>query len=213
MAAGLKASFWLFVDPFVYLLQCLFTPSPSFSTRLLVQRWDRIKLMRAIKLPNENLHMYRNSSECSFTARVCLVFFIFWFVAFAHFSPRTFSMPLSSALGLICRFEVIDASCRPYCWELPVDVSASSSPPLPLGFVTLTTGRGSAGAECWALSLTVIINNLEPQKWAMRLLDTLSCLKRLDALSVSVSVSSSYPLVCLSKSSAYALSSASIYHN
>lgn len=74
-----------------------------------------------------------------------------------------------------------------------------SPPSLPLGFVTLTTGRGSAGAECRALSLTVIINNLEPQKWAMRLLDTLSGLKRSDAISVA----SIHPLVCFGQTSAY----------
>lgn len=70
-------------------------------------------------------------------------------------------------------------------------------PFLPPGFVTLTTSRGSAGAQCWALSLTVIINNLELQKWATRLSDTLSGLKRSDALSPQVAWI--YPLLCFGK--------------
>jgi len=92
--------------------------------------------------------------------------------------------------------------------ELNVESSQSvyqsplSPTPLPLGFVTLTTGRGSVGA----LSLTVIINNLDPQKWATRLLDALSGLKRLDAISVA----SIHPLVCYSEPSAYPIHSVQV---
>lgn len=40
---------------FFYLLQCLLAPSPPFSTRLLIQRWDRSKHMRnKSSLPSKN---------------------------------------------------------------------------------------------------------------------------------------------------------------
>lgn len=88
---------------------------------------------------------------------------LFWFVAFKSLTPHVH-----------------------HNGEISHSMSQPHFLPLPLGFVTLTTGRGSAGAECGALGLTVIINNLEPQKWAMRLLDTLSGLKRSDAFCISV---------------------------
>lgn len=187
---------------FVYLLQCLLPPSPSLSTRLLIQRWDRSKLI-SVRIGTvkaacpARMYVFRSISAVVFFVSLCLCSILI--MLSLHISaPEHSASPCFYPQALV--WFVAFKSLMPHV-DHNVESSQSMSqpplfPPLPLGFVTLTTGRGSAGAECRALSLTVIINNLEPQKWAMRLLDTLSGLERSDVLLISVAWI--YPLVCIS---------------
>lgn len=153
-----KRIIWLLVS-FVYFLQCLLTPSSSLSTRLLIQRWEKSKLIKVFVFVS---CLPSNVQMCSAVLLAC-VCALFWLCCLCTFQPQ--NIQHHCAFMLSSWFDLLLSSH--WCLMLtimltaPVDVSPPP-PPLPLGFVTLTTSRGSAGAQYWALSLTVIINNLEP---------------------------------------------------